>query len=568
MNLFRRLAAVAVLLLVGGAAGADETILSFDSDIVIREDGSLLVTETIVVRAEGNRIWRGIYRDFPTDYRDRYGNDVVVEYQPLSVLRNEAPEDFFSERMPNGLRTYFGSSDRMLPTGIHTYEFRYRVNRVLGYFSEHDELYWNVTGLDWAFAVQSASATVTLDLPGNPRILSAEAYTGYTGGQGRDYESEVSGAQATYRTTRVLEPHEGITIVATWPKGLFSEPTPIDRAGWVLKDNFGLLIIVGALAVLLAYLLPVWKKFGKDPDEGVIVTRYEPPEALSPASLRYINQMYYDNKTTTAAILNLAVKGCLRIEEHDGTYTLVHQRPDSDVELTASERSLYDKLFEGGTRLELDKKNHRRVGGARKAHRRALNREFRGKYFRLNAILSLPAFAVTVIASFWALRSGTGPTPLVIAGIATLFAVTGFFSSIMRRPTIHGRKTLDAVLGFREYLEIAEKDELNLRNPPERTPELFERFLPYALALGVEQRWSERFSTILGRSAAGAAGTYQPAWYTGEWDGFDIGGTTSAIGSSMSSAISSSSSPPGSSSGSGGGGSSGGGGGGGGGGGW
>ena len=138
----------------------------------------------------------------------------------------------------------------------------------------------------------------------------------------------------------------------------------------------------------------------------------------------------------------------------------------------------------------------------------------------------------------------------------------------MKKPTAPGRRLMDESAGFREYLEIAEKDELNLRNPPEKTPQLFERYLPYALALGVDQQWAERFTRIFASLQGPNDSAWHPSWYNGSWNNLDISSNTSNLTSGLGSAISSSVSPPGSSSGSGGGGFSGGGGGGGGVGGW
>jgi uncharacterized membrane protein len=124
------------------------------------------------------------------------------------------------------------------------------------------------------------------------------------------------------------------------------------------------------------------------------------------------------------------------------------------------------------------------------------------------------------------------------------------------------------MLGFKDFLEIAEKDELNLRNPPEKTPELFETLLPFALALGVDQQWSERFAAVLASIRNPDGSAYRPSWYSGRWSVSNLSKTTTQLSSGLNSAIRSSVSPPGSSSGGGGGGFSGGGGGGGGGGGW
>lgn len=563
-----RLLLAACALLVAALAQADERILSFRSDIEIHADSSLIVTETIRVRAEGHQIQRGIYRDFPTEYRDAYNNRVRVDYEPLSVLRNDAPENFFSKALSGGVRTYFGDESRYIESGEHTYQFRYRINRVLGYFEAHDELYWNVTGNDWAFPIDEIVASIELTDDGGADIIEASAYTGYAGEQGGDYSVYADGNRARFESTRPFRPHEGLTTVVTWPKGYVTPPGTVDRIRWLLADNAALLTVLGGLGLMLAYLLPVWQRYGRDPEEGLIVTRYEPPPDLPPASLRYVRQMYYDNKVMTAAVVSLAVKGFLRIEEERGDYTLVREPSYPKATLPGSEQALLNALFAGGDRLELDDKYHARVGGARKAHRDALRREFHGRYFLTNGLLNTPAYVIAVLTTVVVAQMADTLTPLVIAGIALLFLTNTFFTTIMKRPTVLGRQLLDEVLGFRDYLDIAEKDELNLKNPPERTPELFERYLPYALALGVEQNWGERFASVLAGVRAPGESGYSPAWYSGNWRSGNLGRATSRLSSSLNSSISSSATPPGSSSGSGGGGSSGGGGGGGGGGGW
>jgi uncharacterized membrane protein len=175
---------------------------------------------------------------------------------------------------------------------------------------------------------------------------------------------------------------------------------------------------------------------------------------------------------------------------------------------------------------------------------------------------------VVILATFVSLTVGGGPTFLVIVTVIVMFVVTVAFAIIMKRPTMRGRKLLDEMAGFRDYLEVAERDELNLRNPPEKTPALFEAYLPYALALGVDQQWAEKFAAVLASTHGSDGKAYSPSWYNGSWSVTNLASSTSQLSSSLNTAISSSVTPPGSSSGGGGGGSSGGGGGGGGGGGW
>ncbi len=157
------------------------------------------------------------------------------------------------------------------------------------------------------------------------------------------------------------------------------------------------------------------------------------------------------------------------------------------------------------------------------------------------------------------------PAALNLAAMAFLNAL---FYHLLKAPTLTGRKIMDQIEGFKLYLSVAEKERLNLLNPPEKTPALFEKYLPFALALDVENAWSEQFAEVLAQAGTETQ-PYSPVWYSGSsWDSFHTSRFTNSLGSSFASAISSSSSPPGSSSGSGGGGFSGGGGGGGGGSGW
>ena len=551
-------------------AGADERILEFHSDITVMQDGWIEVTETIRVRAEGDRIRRGIYRDFPTEYFDKLGNRYVVEFQPLAVLRNDAPERFHTVELRNGVRTYFGRSEQFIDHGIHTYRFRYRASRMLGFFDEHDELYWNVTGFDWAFPIDRGSATVRFDFALPAGEIATEGYTGPQGSTRQDFTAHVDAdGAAHFEANAPLGALNGLTIVVMWPKGFVTEPTALERAGWILKDNLGLLIALAGFAGVLAYAIPVWRKYGKDPEEGVLVTRYEPPEGFSPASLRYIRQMYYDNKTMTAAILSLAVKGYLRINDLGSKHTLFSLDPGADAPpLAAGEAELYEALFKEGRRVVLEQDNHALLGDARAKHRASLKEDYKKHYFRLNVLLNVPSILIAGTAAGLALLVGGRLSFSMIAVIVATLLAVAFFAVIMKRPTLRGRKVLDEMVGFKDYLEVAEKDEMNLRNPPEKTPQLFEAYLPFALALGVEQEWAEKFAGVLGAIRGPDGRGYQPAWYSGSWDSSRIGSNVGSVSSELGSAISSSVTPPGSSSGGGGGGFSGGGGGGGGGGGW
>lgn len=556
--------------LLSPSAGAEERILSFHSDIVVQTDGMIEVTETIKVVAEGKAIRRGIYRDFPVEYRDHLGNTHRIKVEPVFVLRNDEPEAFHTQRSRRDLRTYFGHSDRFIDHGEHTYVFRYRANRMLGFFDEHDELYWNVTGFRWAFPIDRATATVRLDFEVDSSEMFVEAYTGPNGANEQNYSRNLDEqGNVHFAANGSLSAANGLTIVVGWPKGFVVEPTQRQRIAWLLSDNRDLLIALVGLLLLLAYYLPVWWRYGKDPAAGVVVPRYSPPKGFSPASLRYIRQMYYDDKVMTAAVVNLAVKGYLQIKNKSDTHSLKKLMSDAKrPPMAPGERELYERLFSKSDQVTLKDLNHTVLGAARKAHNESLLDDYKKNYFQTNGLLNIPAAIIVIGSTVLALSAGSEPTRYVIVTIVAMFALMSFFAIIMRRPTIRGRKILDEMLGFKDFLEIAEKDELNLRNPPKKTPELFETMLPYALALGVDQEWSERFAQLLASIKDPDGNSYSPSWYNGSWNSSRLSSNTSQLASGLNSAISSSVTPPGSSSGGGGGGSSGGGGGGGGGGGW
>ena len=563
-----RYIAMLCLLAICPRGDAEEMILLFDSDITIAADGSMQVIETIRVRTEGQRIRRGIFRDFPTRYTDRFGNRFRVEFKVLSVRRDGLDEPFATEQLSNGKRVRIGSADRFLVPGDYEYQLTYGTNRQLGYFDDHDELYWNVAGLGWDFAIGQARARIRLPEPVDPNLLTVEGYTGPRGSKARDYRSSLDDGAASISTTQPLGPREGLTVVMTWPKGITPEPSALTKLAWLLKDNAGLLLALLALATSLGYLLFAWNRAGRDPDAGVVFPQYDPPKGFSPASIRYVNRMGYDKPAFTAALLNLAVKGLVSIERTGDDYTVRRiDRQGIPENLAAGEKTLLKKLFLKSNEVELDQANHSTIGKAVSAHRDALKRDYHKKYFLTNTILLVPAWLIIGGTALVIFLLGL-VSALVVATFLISLVVLFVFAYLMKAPTPAGRRLMDKAEGFKLYLEVAEKDDLNLRNPPEKTPELFERYLPYALALNVEQPWAEQFAEVFEQLQRETGQAYQPRWYSGRWDSRNPARFASDVGSSLSAAVSSASTPPGSSSGSGGGGSSGGGGGGGGGGGW
>ena len=630
---------LAIYLVTISHALAAEEILSFVSHIHVHEDSSMTVTEQITVRSEGQKIKRGIYRDFPTKYQGKLGNKIKVGFEILEILRNGNNEAYHAKPLSNGNRIYIGDKNRNISRGKHTYTIKYKTNQQLGYFETHDELYWNVTGNGWDFPILEAKASVHLPESIAASDVNLEAYTGRMGKTEQNYASEISLAgNYLFKTTQALASREGLTIVVSWPKGHVAEPNFNHKLTWWMQANIqNPISVLGIIGVLIFYSF-WWWRVGKDPNQGVIIPQYQPPKGFPPGALRYINEMGHDKKTFTAAVLNLAVKGYLKIKEV-GSYYELHKLKKPNIKLPVGEHAVLSNLFQNKkTNVLLKNSNHKVISSAISEHKKTLKQEYgqsyfihNGKVFFIGVLITIlisffifikipgsdnktsalfltfwlsiwtPVTAVLIYGWYMALRrklSGEKASDLgtytlfagvwsffelgalaalgtmigVVSGIllVILFVVNVIFYYLLKKPTLKGRKLLDKVEGFKKYLEVAEQEELNLKYPPRKTPKLFETYLPYALALGVENQWADQFTEVFNTSEENI--NYHPSWYSGKnWNTNNLSGFTNTIGNSLSSAISSSATAPGSSSGSssfGGGGSSGGGGGGGGGGGW
>jgi len=569
------LAALLALLALATNVQAQERILSYDSVIEIRADGSLDVTENIRVRAEGNQIRRGIYRDFPTRYKDRIGNRVVVGFDVQGVQRDGRTEPWFTERINNGVRVNTGNDDFLPVPADYTYTLRYRTTRQLGFFDDHDELYWNAIGTGWAFPIEQGGVEVRLPEPVPIDLMRAEAYTGAQGEKGDAYNVELPAPGiARWQLTQPLQPQQGLTVVLGFPKGMITPPTGMQKARWFLKDNRGVLVALAVLLVLIGYCARRWFAIGRDPPKGIVIARYEPPEDESPAGLRYVRRMGYDTRCFSSDLLALAVDGRLRIHRDKrllkDAWTLERTAPGQAHAIQGeAQRALLAGLFPGRLqKLELQNTNAATVSGAQASHTETLKKRYQPAMFQRNGRSIGVAFAIALVGIALAFTLSGGAGLLAIIGIMLLMIVVlVVFAILVKAPTLAGRKMLDEIEGLRTYLGVAERDELARMPGPDQPPMLdakrYERLLPYAVALDVEDAWTKKFTLAVGAAAA-AATTAAIHWYSGSGSAGDLGSLSKAIGNSLSSQISSSSTPPGSSSGGGGGGSSGGGGGGGG----
>lgn len=550
----------------------DERITAFDSDITINKDSSITVVEAITFNVENYNINHGIIRDFPTRYKDEHGDTIEVGLDVRSVKLDGHDEPFEVDSVSNGVEIKIGSASRTVSTGKHTYTIAYTTTFQLNYQPEGDGLYWNVTGNGWPFPIDSATATVHL-----PPGAKSQKLAVYTGTQGYDSHqgtiAETTPGTVVARTTSGLDQTQGLTIAVQWPKGFVDEPGGGAYLWRWLRGNLAALFGLIGLGSTFGFLYWGWRKWGKDPARGTIIPLFEPPDGIEPAEARYLEEMGTDNKIFAAAIVNMAVKGAVRVEEDPGwfskTYTL--RRTGQGAEkLSPIERGAYDQLFLSNDTIELKQANWQRIKAAKDRIEGSLQLKHVGTTFTENTGVIFAGFGILILAglAIWATADGGFAPWIGGAAVAGGVGLVALFIQLMKAPTVAGQALRDRIDGFKMFLDTAEKERWEVLNPPEMTPQLFEKYLPFALALDVDHTWSETFEREMRLREPGGY-TYQPMWYSGRnFSGIGAGALASSISNAMTSAISSSASPPGKSSGFGGGGFSGGGGGGGGGRGW
>jgi len=572
MQVLRSLGVLLVVAWAALSALAEEEIRSFDVAIEVERDGDIVVTETIAVNVEGRDIRRGIFRELPAYYADDDGTGTLpYRYDVLSVRKDGAREPFERERNGNAVLIRIGDADRYLDYREHVYEISYRVKNQIRYFDDFDELYWNVTGDYWLFPILSASVRVTF--PDNARSLETNYFTGGFGSTGENAVYRPDGGAHVITTTQPLGVREGLSVSLTVEKGLIDPPSASDQ-GWLWWARNGALAALAASFLgLLVFYQRSFDRVGRDPTKGPIFPQYEPPKGYSPAAAHHIyHRGFSGHDGLIASLMYLASHGQMRIDvdpDNKKKTTLSKGTSAEYGKLPLELDELYRDLFDSTTSIKLGEKYHAGFTNAYTSFRKRVTDDFGSSYFKWNAgyvvvggILSAAAIIFAIVQhSYWSIWH--------TLGLVGLIGLNGLFMYLMPAPSRKGQDVRTHLQGFRLYMEKAEKLQLNTVEvgsdaPPPMTVERYEKFLPYAVALGVEKPWTKHFERLIPKEAA----AYNPGWTNMSAGRIgSIGGMTDRMVSGMSSGVTSAMPQSSGSSGSGGG-FSGGGGGGGGGGGW
>ncbi len=430
MNAALRTVALLVVLAGAGRVGAAEVIHSFDSMVALARDGELTVTETLRVRAEGNAMRHGIYRDFPLTFKDAGGRLREVTFSLLGVSRDGKPEPYHTERTHGFIRIYAGDKDVLIQPGEHTYVFQYNTARQVRWFDGRPELNWNVTGNFWRFPIEAVTYRLQLVDGANP--VRWTAFTGRLGARGTDWRGSASVlGTLSVATTRRLAPGEGLTVVAELPAGAVEPPSANTLLWYDLFDNRQWIIGGIGLVLVFVYYAAAWSAVGRDPRVGTIIPLFHPPPGISPALANYIRDWGLGRekwRAFTAAALSLAVRGLIRFDQTGDTLTLktTGKQPEGGYEsLPAGEGAVFTFVSEYAGSVPLNKTYGQAIANAGDKFTKSIEAENKNRFFRRNLGYVVAGVAMTVaviigIVSFGGLQD-QDVSILVILGFAGLF---------------------------------------------------------------------------------------------------------------------------------------------------
>mgnify|MGYP001607129208 CR=1 FL=1 len=492
---------------------AVERIDSFDATIKIREDAAIEVSEKIEYDF-GVAQKHGIFRNIPVKYQARGGN-YNLRISDISVADEKGAAYKFTTSYPgDNIQIKIGDPNIEI-TGRHIYAINYTIKRAINYFSDHDELYWNITGNEWPVAIGSISAKIILPQKNESQNIQADCFAGPFGST-QKCNSILKGLGETDSVSfneNQLSAGEGLTIVVGFPKGIVVKPGAFETALNMAGDNW----IVVLPLIVLAVCLYLWYTCGRDPvGRGIIIAQYDPPEGLTPAEVGTIVDEHAQNKDITAEIIYLATQGYLKIKQIED-HGLIFKSKDFVLELLKDDFSGLNEfqkiILEGlskeanGHLVKLSDLKNKFYKDLSRAKEDVYKTVADKGYFTANPNKTRNIF-VLIGAPIIGLGFIFGGFFGIIGIIS--FALSGgtliIFGFIISARTKKGVEAKEHILGLKLYMSVAEARRLEFHNAPEKKPEIFEKLLPYAVALGVEKEWARQFE-----------GMYmdEPSWYQG-----------------------------------------------------
>ncbi len=491
--------------------GLNWDIDSFDVDVNIRADGTIEVTETIVADFTRER-HRGIYRNIPYSYR-RHGTSFKLRIDVKSVVDEAGDAHPYTTSRKGGRLNIRIGDPNVWHTETMTYRITYHVQRAMLRFSTHDELYFNVTGTEWAVPIQRASCTVRLPDTVPTDELRATSFVGPYGSAAAGPDARIEGGTLVFETDEPLGMNEGLTIVVGLPGGHVEAADTTTKAMWLLEDN--LILLLPFVTFGLLYLF--WFLFGRDQGTaGSVMVQYDPPDGLSPVEVGTLIDEKVHTHDITASVFDLAIRGYLRIDakrlDEDKPkpgQVKIYKVEDAPDDLQPFEKAIIKGLFWGKkdsvSVKELEETFYARIPKIKSDVHEALRKRHYVRQSLASARNTWMVFAVLFCIATAGVGAGIlvndvfAPVSTIIACVLTI-PLFPIFAYRMPRKTAKGRRALEQVKGLEEYISRAAVDEIEHAARQQH----FEKLLPYAIAFGHAEDWAEKFEGVYDQP---------PTWY-------------------------------------------------------
>ncbi|PIY71597.1 hypothetical protein COY87_05425 [Candidatus Roizmanbacteria bacterium CG_4_10_14_0_8_um_filter_33_9] len=476
-----------------------EEISNFDSKIVILSSGQIQIEERIVYDF-GGLYKHGIFRSIPYIKTNTDGKQFRMEINVQSVVDELGkPFPYTVSSLNNNISVRIGDPNNTI-TGLHTYIITYSVKGAITYFSDHDELYWNITGNEWTVPIQYASLQISFPKQFDVSEIKTSCFTGLRGSTIQNCLSLYNSGIVEGNTKIMLSGGEGLTEVVSFPKGAVAVLEPKEVVSFFstfLGKLFVLLVSIVALFwyIILPILIPIkWLLYGKDPRVGAPVRAwYDPPKTkdnrfLTPSETGVLIDEKVDARDMFAAVIDLARRGYLLIEERKKReFYFIKQKKSDKETLQLFEQELLDGIFEDGPELKL--KDADLVDTMSEIKKTLYKSMVTNGYFDKNPETTRTFYIAIGIFG-------------LMTGNLMLFVVALVFGRIMPRKTRLGAEQANVAKSLRNFLTSQERQ---LAFQAEKQM-FFEKLLPFAIAFGVEKVWAKRFKDM---------NLSNPSWYKG-----------------------------------------------------
>lgn len=572
--MFKKITPFLILLFILNlpSSAASERFTSVDSEIYIRKDGVLEVTENLTVLADNQKILHGIYRDFPQVYNDSLFKKSLKSFSVMSVLKDGSEEPYSLIGLDNGTRVKIGSPDLYVKPGTHTYTVKYQTADQLGFFSNYDQLYFNVIGNDFLLGVDSATAKIHFPETINPNSIKFWSFLGPKGSLEEGNYFKFTNNILIINSGRKLAPEEAFTVMVQFPKNVVAQPFYKKYLPVYLTSKQSLFGIAYLTIFLILFSIFNRRYHSKRCVMDNPPVMFDLPKNLSASSIGFINQVEGNNFKSdfvSIAILELAINGYIQItEDNKGVkaYILTKTNKSPD-DLLEDQLFVYETIFEDKDSLKLiTSRYNEKIGSLAIENVSSYQKNYK-KYYTTEFItyfITLSAFVLFIISNFIIvysgyllltnsiyfssifqfilfnlfvfpigyqtykdLKSGISGTNnsliknlfvsiiLLIISVYTFILLSDSYSlfgalafifglflmsiTFKRRamPSPEACDIINHINGFKLFAQSQDDYLSSVKMDLPQKFNMYEKYLPFALALGLETVWGEKFKKII-----------------------------------------------------------------------